>query len=64
MATPIHVMFVEEGLRLSNEGRLIEAIVRLKNACYCHSLDPAYVEQLDEIIDTISREIRFGKGKR
>ncbi len=55
------LLFVKEGERLANEGSLLQAIVSLKNACYCRNMDPAYIEQLDQVIDTLSRKHRFGK---
>lgn len=52
------VLFVEEAERLALEGELVKAIISLENACACRGLDPAYVEQLQQIIDTLFRKYK------
>lgn len=56
-------MFVREGNRLQSEGLLLQAIISLKNACYCRNIRPEYQTTLDEIIEDMSREFRFGNKR-
>jgi hypothetical protein len=54
-------LFITEGARLREAGLLEQSIVSFKNACCVRKLCADSIDVLDDVINEISNELRFGK---